>query len=379
MITRPKRRGFTLVELLVVIAIIGILIALLLPAIQAAREAARRASCVNKMKQLGLGLQGHHDAKNRFPAACERKIIPPNTVKVDGWSWYVHVMPYAEQGGLYGTLDSAPSAGAGIAGHHVRMGEPTDSSSVTETAVVLATVLGDLICPTYAGADTADVGGQIFALTNYKAMAGVNANDIELSATPTGTATDTGWGGTTIEYGLGQREGRKSNGKMMPGGGLIVGEQLKLADIMNLDGSSHTVQLVETTEQLYARWGFGIEAVTCGFPTAETYVNMGTYWAPAGFTAGAYGDDSTVTARCYLSYDWPPDGVDPVWDPPTYLASIAPCEIGPASDHPAGVNHLFADGTVRTLSRDTDVAVYMFIITRQGADPSSEFFSLYGQ
>jgi len=148
---------------------------------------------------------------------------------------------------------------------------------------------------------------------------------------------------------------------------------------MNLDGSSHTVQLVETTEQLYARWGFGIEAVTCGFPTAETYVNMGTYWAPAGFTAGAYGDDSTVTARCYLSYDWPPDGVDPVWDPPTYLASIAPCEIGPASDHPAGVNHLFADGTVRTLSRDTDVAVYMFIITRQGADPSSEFFSLYGQ
>lgn len=83
-----SRRAFTLVELLVVIAIIGVLVALLLPAVQAAREAARRSQCSNNLKQIGLALQMHHDAK---------KVFPVGAAAGEGSMWSYYSLPYMEQ------------------------------------------------------------------------------------------------------------------------------------------------------------------------------------------------------------------------------------------------------------------------------------------
>lgn len=51
-------RGFSLVEVLVVLFIISVLLGMLMPAIQMARESARSTDCKNRLKQIGLVLNG---------------------------------------------------------------------------------------------------------------------------------------------------------------------------------------------------------------------------------------------------------------------------------------------------------------------------------
>jgi prepilin-type N-terminal cleavage/methylation domain-containing protein/prepilin-type processing-associated H-X9-DG protein len=98
--TGRARRGFTLIELLVVIAIVVILAGLLLPVLSQARARGRAITCINNLKQWGIGYQLYAGDNNGFlPTEGSVASVTATGTWYNALPPYLNMTPYGDTGG----------------------------------------------------------------------------------------------------------------------------------------------------------------------------------------------------------------------------------------------------------------------------------------
>jgi len=302
--TARRPAGFSLVELLVVIAIIGVLVGLLLPAVQSARESARRSQCASNLRQLGLALHNHVDARRQFPAGyladtASAARDPGTFDAAPGTGWGLAIAPFIEEAAVATGYDAA----AGVA--------------ATANQGVVSRRLGVFLCPTSTGprepfatqdeAGAPHSSGARLGRTDYVANAG--------HEDPWDTAPRASWEGVA-------------------NGPLYRNSRTRPAHV--LDGLSKTVFIGEHSQALSQKaWAGVVPGAWCQ-PTEKQRL--------AG-TAAEHG------AALVLSHSGPAANEAGVIHAPNDPAGHCDQMF---SEHPSGANIVFGDGSVRLVEAAID-------------------------
>jgi len=340
-LSRPLR-GFTLVELLVVISIMGVLVALLLPAVQQAREATRRMNCSSNLKQLGLAMQGHHAALQKFPAGYdsfptnngsgppEAKIDPNTWDAAPGWGWGAALLPYLEQGNISQNIQS----------DHVIWD--------AEVADIVATNLPIFLCPSVSDATdpftVQDESGNpliidgretVLGRSHYVASHGQESCWGECGANSTGVIFSNIYESTTTTVVV---EGDVSR---LTDGPFYRNSQTQIREIT--DGTSNTIFLGEHSSALSDKTWVGV------VPGAFTHPK---------FTSPENGPDAAATLT--LVHAGPSGGeLDITGFPIIHPVNFPTYHVGQMfSEHPSGGQIAFGDGSVRFVKEDIDLILF---------------------
>jgi prepilin-type N-terminal cleavage/methylation domain-containing protein/prepilin-type processing-associated H-X9-DG protein len=350
-----SRRGFTLIELLVVIAIIAVLIALLLPAVQSAREAARRAQCTNNLKQIGLALHNYHTANDVFPMGTALNLETFTDGGVwDSWSAQALMLGYLEQTPLYNAINFAWSPLA------TGPASPTTTSqNVAFNETVAHTLIASFVCPSdpYCGAGQQNIN-------DYASCFGTTGLPLYYWSTSSGPplynqqpSGSTGMFTFALAYGVRNCTDGTSNtvayaewlvgdGRGTALGGVSPPSKYRgnmSAGVTSVGGTDPgTVYDAYSNPQAFLN---NLQACVAAFQAATT--NGVTDMKGWRWGLGASGYSMFNCIQTPNDHQYPIGGCRmnfQVGGSPWPDASFT---IGAASNHPGGVNVLFADGSVR--------------------------------
>jgi hypothetical protein len=211
-------------------------------------------------------------------------------------------------------------------------------------------------CPSFTGSN--------FCQANPAAGVSTNPYDSKPPYGPIGITNYVAIGATHSASLLGLEANPLAGGTKHPNGVLYPGGKIGLNDLLSGDGAANTLMACETREVTLAAWWEGSTAAVFGLAGEPAFekssVAGATYGVPVAGTQTTinYGNEKAKPVRYYLAAG--PQNV--------------PWLHGPSSFHTSGVNHLLADGNVKTLTEDIDPAVYMHLITRAGGESVDEFF-----
>jgi prepilin-type N-terminal cleavage/methylation domain-containing protein/prepilin-type processing-associated H-X9-DG protein len=338
------RSGFTLVELLVVIAIIGVLVALLLPAVQQAREAARRMSCQNNLKQMGIALHNHHDAKGTFPPGGMN--TGQNGTRCYT-NWAIEILPYMEEQALYQQY------------RQDRFNEDPLNAPVFQARMTKHECPSDPVRNKLELPASGPHQNQNFRHGSYRAVSGICGNPVGHGAWDTfepqlwpNNTLDKAWRGvlhgTSAAYnGIPAQSALGSNNQSVA----QMGGPERIANIT--DGTSNTLMVGELTFIDVTR--------------------RGTFWA---FTYASYNQSSICLESRQLNHKYGsttptplPNGTGCAGSPGLYGDQM--CKRAFGSLHNNNINFVMADGSLRTISYNADMTILRGMASIEGGESLS--------